>query len=115
MSEEEKKSASQNMGQAQQQDGKLNVELSEEIAEGIYSNLAIINHSPSEFVLDFLKVMPGVPKARVKSRLVLTPQHAKRFLRALQENIERFEAQHGEIQDTEQPQIPMSFGSQGQA
>lgn len=96
-------------------DGRLNVELSEEIAEGIYSNLAIINHSPSEFVLDFLKVMPGVPKARVKSRLVLTPQHAKRLLRALNDNIHRFEEQHGEITDTEQPQIPMSFGSQGQA
>ena len=116
MSEEEKKNVTQqDTGQSQQQDGKLNVELSEEIAEGIYSNLAIINHSPSEFVLDFLKVMPGVPKARVKSRLVLTPQHAKRFLRALQENIERYESQNGEIQDTEQPQIPMSFGSQGQA
>ncbi len=96
-------------------DGRLNVELSEEIAEGIYSNLAIINHSPSEFVVDFLKVMPGVPKARVKSRLVLTPQHAKRLLRALNDNIQRFEEQHGEIKDTEQPQIPMSFGSQGQA
>jgi hypothetical protein len=96
-------------------DGRLNVELNEEIAEGIYSNLAIINHSPSEFVVDFLKVMPGVPKARVKSRLVLTPQHAKRLLRALNDNIQRFEEQHGEIKDTEQPQIPMSFGSQGQA
>lgn len=96
-------------------DGRLNVELSEEIAEGIYSNLAIINHSPSEFVVDFLKVMPGVPKARVKSRLVLTPQHAKRLLRALNDNIQRFEEQHGEIKDTEQPQIPMSFGLQGQA
>ena len=91
-------------------EGQVNVELSEEIAEGIYSNLAIINHSSSEFVLDFIKIMPGVPKARVKSRIVLTPQHAKRFLRAMQENVTRFEAQHGEIKDIEQPQIPLNFG-----
>ncbi len=91
-------------------EGQVNVELSEEIAEGIYSNLAIINHSASEFVLDFIKIMPGVPKARVKSRIVLTPQHAKRFLRAMQENVTRFEAQHGEIKDIEQPQIPLNFG-----
>ena len=80
------------------------------MAEGTYSNLAIINHSPSEFVVDFIQVMPGVPKAKVKSRIVLTPQHAKRFLRALGENVKRFEAQHGEIQDIEQPQIPLKFG-----
>lgn len=91
-------------------EGQMNVELSEEIAEGIYSNLAIINHSPSEFVLDFIKIMPGVPKARVKSRIVLTPQHAKRFLRALQDNVSRFEQQHGEIKDVEQPQVPLNFG-----
>ncbi len=91
-------------------EGQVNVELSEEIAEGIYSNLAIINHSSSEFVLDFIKIMPGVPKARVKSRIVLTPQHAKRFLRAMKENVSRFEAQHGEIKDIEQPQIPLNFG-----
>lgn len=91
-------------------EGQVNVELSEEIAEGIYSNLAIINHSASEFVLDFIKIMPGVPKARVKSRIVLTPQHAKRFLRAMQDNVARFEAQHGEIKDVEQPQVPLNFG-----
>lgn len=91
-------------------EGQMNVELSEEIAEGIYSNLAIINHSASEFVLDFIKIMPGIPKARVKSRIVLTPQHAKRFLRALQDNVARFESQHGEIQDVEQPQVPLNFG-----
>lgn len=96
--------------QHEMKEGQLNVELSEEIAEGIYSNLAIINHSASEFVLDFIKIMPGVPKARVKSRIVLTPQHAKRFLRALQENVARFENQHGEIKDVEQPHIPLNFG-----
>ncbi len=100
----------------EQKEGQINVELSEEVAEGTYSNLAIINHSASEFVLDFIKIMPGVPKAKVKSRIVLTPQHAKRFLRAMQENVARFEAQHGEIQDSEQPQIPLNFGGpQGQA
>ena len=91
-------------------EGQISLELNEEVAEGIYSNLAIINHSASEFVLDFVKIMPGVPKARVKSRIVLTPQHAKRFLRALQENVNRFEGQHGEIKDIEQPQIPLNFG-----
>ena len=71
----------------QQQQGQINIELDEKTAEGIYSNLAIINHSPSEFVVDFVTIMPGVPKAKVKSRIVLTPQHAKRFLKALGENI----------------------------
>jgi hypothetical protein len=72
----------------------LNIELTEEIAEGTYSNLAIINHSPSEFVLDFIKIMPGVPKAKVKSRILLTPQHAKRLLKALSDNISKYES-HG--------------------
>ena len=67
----------------------LNIELTEEIAEGIYSNLAIINHSPSEFVIDFIKVMPGVPKAKVKSRIVLTPQHAKRLLKKKEKKTEK--------------------------
>ncbi|HAD96456.1 MAG TPA: DUF3467 domain-containing protein [Cryomorphaceae bacterium] len=101
---------SEEKGSQKTREGQMNVELSEEVAEGIYSNLAIINHSASEFVLDFIKIMPGVPKARVKSRIVLTPQHAKRFLRALQDNVARFENQYGEIQDTEQPQVPLNFG-----
>ena len=84
---------SEEKGSQKTREGQMNVELSEEVAEGIYSNLAIINHSASEFVLDFIKIMPGVPKARVKSRIVLTPQHAKRFLRALQDNVARFENQ----------------------
>jgi len=88
----------------------LNIELTEEVAEGVYSNLAIINHSPSEFVLDFIKVMPGVPKAKVKSRVLLTPQHAKRLLKALSDNISKYEAQHGEIKNTEtMNNIPLSF------
>lgn len=98
-----------------QQQQQINIELDEKVAEGTYSNLAIINHSQSEFVLDFVTIMPGVPKAKVKSRIVLTPQHAKRFLKALGENIHRFEMAHGEIKDAEQPQIPLNFGPTGQA
>jgi hypothetical protein len=88
----------------------LNIELSEEIAEGIYSNLAIITHSNAEFIVDFVKVMPGVPKAKVKSRIVLTPQHAKRLLAALADNVGKFEATHGVIKQTEGLGLPMSFG-----
>lgn len=91
----------------------LNIELNEDVADGIYSNLAIITHSNAEFVLDFVRVMPGMPKARVKSRIVLTPQHAKRLLRALQDNLEKYESVHGKISDS-QPNneggIPMNFG-----
>jgi len=93
----------------------LNIELDEKIAEGTYANLAIINHSVSEFVVDFVNVMPGTPKARVKSRIILTPQHAKRFMKALSDNIKRFENSHGEIKDYDQPPIPMNFGPTGQA
>jgi len=97
------------------QQGQINIELDEKIAEGIYSNLAIINHSHSEFVLDFVALMPGVPKAKVKARIILTPQHAKRLLSAIAENISRFEAAYGEIKDSEQPQIPINYGTAGQA
>ncbi|MBX3165461.1 MAG: DUF3467 domain-containing protein [Bacteroidetes bacterium] len=87
----------------------LDIELNEETAEGIYSNLAIITHSQSEFVLDFVKIMPGIPKARVKSRIILTPQHAKRLLKALADNIQKFEQLNGKIKDIEQA-FPMNFG-----
>lgn len=93
----------------------LNIELDANVADGIYSNLAIINHSQSEFVVDFVTIMPGVPKSKVKSRIVLTPQHAKRFLKALNENVSRFEKQHGVIKDNNQPQMPISFGPTGEA
>jgi len=95
----------------------INVELKEDVAFGIYSNLAIINHSVSEFVIDFLTLMPGVKKAQVRSRVILTPQHAKKFLRALQENVRRFEAMHGTIKeyDDKNPGQPISFGPQGEA
>ena len=95
--------------------GQINIELDEAVAEGIYSNLAIINHSVSEFVIDFVSIMPGIPKSKVKSRIILTPQHAKRLLKALGENVARFEKSHGEIKDYEQPPIPLNFGPTGQA
>lgn len=98
------------MAEENQKQDKLNIELSEEIAEGIYSNLAIISHSNSEFVLDFIKVMPGLPKAKVKSRIMMTPQHAKRLMRALQDNIQKFESQFGQIQELEGNSFPMNFG-----
>ena len=93
-----------------QQQNQLNIELSEELAEGIYSNLAIITHSNAEFVIDFINVMPGAPKARVKSRIVLTPQHAKRLLKALTDNVKKFEQVHGTIKDMEPVSMPMQFG-----
>lgn len=99
----------------QNQQQQINIELTEEMAEGIYSNLAIINHSASEFVIDYVCIMPGAPKAKVKSRIVLTPQHAKRLVKALAENVHRFEVAHGEIKDSEQPPIPLNFGPAGQA
>lgn len=95
--------------QPQQQ---LNIELPEEIAEGIYSNLAIVSHSSGEFVLDFIRMVPNVPKAKVKARLLLTPQHAKRLLRAMADNIKRYEQQFGTIVEPEQPPFPpMTFNN----
>jgi hypothetical protein len=97
--------------QHQHPQNQINIELTEEIAEGIYSNLAMIAHSNSEFVIDFIRLMPGVPKAKVKSRIVITPEHAKRFLAALKENIEKYEASFGPIKRTEDmPKFPMNFG-----
>ncbi|MGK0376700.1 MAG: hypothetical protein ACJA1Z_000498 [Patiriisocius sp.] len=95
--------------------GQINIELDADVAQGIYSNLAIINHSQSEFVVDFVSIMPGVPKSKVKSRIVLTPQHAKRFLKALNENVSRFEKNHGPIKENNQPQMPINFGPTGEA
>lgn len=98
------------MEEQNQQQNQLNIEISEEVAEGEYANLAIITHSHAEFVIDFVNVMPGTPKSKVKSRIILTPQHAKRFMKALTENVQRFEAANGKIQDLEDVQIPMNFG-----
>jgi uncharacterized protein DUF3467 len=93
-----------------QQNNQLNIEISEEVAEGEYANLAIITHSHAEFVIDFVNVMPGTPKSKVKSRIIFTPQHAKRFMKALNENIGRFENANGKIQELEEVQLPLNFG-----
>ncbi len=103
------------MADQEQQEGKtpnqLNIELSEETAEGIYANLAMIAHSSSEFVIDFIRLMPGVAKAKVKSRIVITPEHAKRLLGALQENVQKYENSFGSIKQAEEaPKFPMNFG-----
>ncbi len=88
----------------------LNIEITEEIAEGSYANLAIITHSNAEFVIDFVNVMPGTPKSKVKSRVILTPMHAKRFMKALVENVERYEEANGAIADMLPVEIPLNFG-----
>lgn len=97
----------------QPQQGQISIELNEEIGQGVYSNLAVITHSSSEFVMDFVRIMPGVPKAQVKSRVILTPEHAKRLMLALQDNIKKFESVNGPIKDIQGsggPGIPMNFG-----
>jgi hypothetical protein len=92
----------------------LNIELGDDVAEGIFSNLVMIAHGPEEFILDFIRVMPGVPKARVKSRVVVTAPHAKRLLAALADNIRRYEAQFGEIADVQAVAHP-TFTPTGEA
>lgn len=96
-------------------ESQLDIELDEKTAEGTYSNLAIINHSVSEFVIDFVSIMPGRPKAKVKSRIILTPQHAKRLQKALSDNVKKFENHFGKIDDFDQPAIPLNFGPTGEA
>jgi len=89
----------------------ITIELKEDVAQGTYSNLAIISHSPSEFILDFVRIMPGITKAEVKSRIILTPEHAKRLLHALKDNILKYESVHGQIKKTEgETALPMNFG-----
>lgn len=103
------------MADEQNNSKSLNIEIDEKTAEGTYSNLAIINHSVSEFVVDFVNIMPGNPKSKVKSRIILTPQHAKRLVKALSENVSKFEKEHGSIKDYDSPPIPLNFGPTGQA
>jgi len=98
------------MSEQQPQEQQLNIELSEEMADGAYANLAIITHSFAEFVIDFVNVMPNVPKAKVKSRIVMTPQHAKRLMKAMVDNVKRFEAQYGQIKEQETINLPFNFG-----
>lgn len=104
------------MADNQNKDQQINIELDEKVAEGTYSNLAVITHSHSEFVFDFVRMMPGVPKAKVKSRVIMNPDHAKRLMLALQENIKKFESVNGVIKTGNSPMMPMNFGGpKGQA
>ncbi|MFN8276880.1 MAG: DUF3467 domain-containing protein [Chitinophagales bacterium] len=98
-----------------QPENQINIELQEEIAEGIYSNFAIIAHSNQEFILDFVRLMPGIPKAKVKARIVLTPQHAKRLVKALADNVKKYEQQFGKLEDQDTIPYPMGFGPPAQA
>ncbi len=98
-----------------EQQNQINIELPEDIAEGIYSNFAIIAHSNQEFIVDFVRLMPGIPKAKVKARIVLTPQHAKRLIKALADNIKKYEQQFGAIEDNDHIPYPMGFGPPAQA
>ena len=93
-------------------ENQMNIELTDEISVGVYSNLAIITHSPSEFVCDFIQMMPGVPKGKVRSRVIMTPINAKRLMKALNENVEKFEENHGVIEDVDNPSMPpINFGT----
>lgn len=98
------------MSNIDNQQQQINIEISEEVAEGTYANLAIITHSHAEFVIDFVNVMPGTPKSKVKNRIILTPFHAKRFMKAMIDNIKKFESVNGTIQDMESVEIPFNFG-----
>lgn len=93
-----------------QEPNQLNIEITEDVADGSYANLAIITHSHAEFVIDFVNVMPGAPKSKVKSRIILTPFHAKRLMRAMAENVQKYEDANGTIQDLEAVEIPFNFG-----
>lgn len=87
-----------------QNEKKLNIEITEEVADGVYSNFAIISHSASEFVLDFVRIMPNTPKGKVKSRVIMSPAHAKLLMTALQENVRKYEQQFGRIDGSQAPQ-----------
>lgn len=92
-------------------ENQINIELNEEVAGGIYTNLAIITHSNAEFVFDFIQMLPGLPKAQVKSRIIMTPGNAKRLMRALIENVQKYEQNMGVINDQDLPGAPtMNFG-----
>jgi hypothetical protein len=97
------------MNQNPPQGQQISIELGEKEAEGIYSNLAIITHSPAEFIIDFTRIVPGVPKAKVLSRIITTPQHAKMLMKALKENIDKFESRFGEIRIESQPNQHFGF------
>lgn len=98
------------MNESNEAPNQLNIEITEEVSEGSYANLAIITHSHAEFVVDFVNVMPGTPKSKVKSRIIMTPSHAKRFMKAMIENVKKFESINGTIQDLEAVELPLNFG-----
>lgn len=87
----------------------IEIELSQDEASGTYSNLVMITHSPSEFVFDFIAMMPGVPKAKVVKRMILTPDHAKRLANALNENLRKYENEHGQIRSNEKFDMPFNY------
>lgn len=95
--------------------GQLQIELKEDVAQGTYANLAIITHSSSEFILDFVRIMPGVPKAGVQTRVILAPEHAKRLVKALEDNIWKYERTFGPIRLSEETQFPPMVNVQGEA
>lgn len=88
----------------------INIELDAEVAEGVFSNFTVISHSNSEFIVDFIKMMPGMPKAKVKSRVVLTPEHAKKLFRALHDNISKYESINGPIKDNDRVSPNFNLG-----
>lgn len=98
------------MSKEPENNNQLNIEISEQMADGTYANLAIITHSQAEFVFDFVSVMPGSPKSKVKSRIIMTPFHAKRLMRAIVENVQKFEDANGVIIDNDNIEIPFNFG-----
>ncbi|MDR0412576.1 MAG: DUF3467 domain-containing protein [Dysgonamonadaceae bacterium] len=97
------------------QQNNVQIELTDNVAQGIYSNLAVIAHSSSEFVVDFVQLMPGMPKAKVQARIILTPEHAKRLMFALADNVKKYESQNGEIQTQERGFHPPFVGPVGEA
>ena len=107
----------------EQKQNHLEIDLSHEVAQGTYANLAIIAHSSSEFILDFVRLMPGVPKPEVKSRIIMTPENAKRLMLALQDNVRKFEHDQGVIRLPQEggptapagPMFPIDLEPKGQA
>ena len=94
----------------------LNIDIPEAVADGVYSNLAIISHSPTEFVIDFAQIVPALQKAKVRSRVIMTPQNAKRLYRALAENMQKYEQNFGPIKDVnDNMAAPFTMGSAGEA
>jgi len=93
------------MDDKMKQGQQLNIDVPPDLADGVYANLAVITHSPAEFITDFVSMMPGVPQAKVRARVIMTPQHAKRLLRAMQENVAKYESVHGTIKEISDPMM----------